>query len=184
MDFEEKLNYVELKIRDSSLKVDYYIFDYDPKYELMVREEIRNIKEKINNNPNYDFNIVEFDLYEIILDILKSKGYLEKTFELEKKKGRAQAKKAVTKMLRLSSDANLIVKYIKERYSQNSRILITGVGKAYPLLRSHNVLNNLSQQIDDVPVIMFFPGKYSGLDLLLFNTLKDSNYYKAQQLIK
>ena len=88
MDFEERLNYVELKIRDSSLKVDYYIFDYDPKEELKVREEIRKIKEKINNNPNYDFNIVEFDLYEIVLDILKSKGYLEKTFELEKRKGK------------------------------------------------------------------------------------------------
>lgn len=184
MDFEEKLNHAELKIRDSSLNVDYYIFDYDPKYELKVRNEIKKIKEKINNNPNYEFNIVEFDLYEIVLDILKSKGYLEKTFELEKRKGRAQAKKAVTKMLKLSTDSNLIVNYIKERYSPNSRILITGVGKAYPLLRSHNVLNNLSQQVDDVPVIMFFPGKYSGLDLLLFDTIKDSNYYKAKQLIK
>ena len=184
MDFEEKLNRVELKIRDPSLKVDYYIFDYEPKYELRVREEIINIKEKINNNPNNDFNIIEFDLYEIILDILKTKGYLDKPFEIEKKKGRNQAKKAVTKMLKLSTDSNLIVNYIKERYSSNSRIIITGVGKAFPLLRSHNVLNNLSQQIDDVPVIMFFPGKYSGLDLLLFNTIKDSNYYKAQQLIK
>ena len=94
------------------------------------------------------------------------------------------AKKAVTKMLKLSTDSNLIVKYIKEIYSSDSIIFITGVGKAYPLLRSHNVLNNLSQQVDDVPVIMFFPGQYSGLDLLLFNTIKDSNYYKAQQLIK
>ena len=184
MDFEEKLNHVELKIRDPSLKADYYIFDYEPEYEQRVREEIKSIKEKINNNPSYDFNIIEFDLYEIILDILKSKGYLEKTFQLEKRKGRNQAKKAVTKMLKLSTDSNLIVNYIKERSSKNSRIIITGVGKAYPLLRSHNVLNNLSQQIDDVPVIMFFPGKYSGLDLLLFNTIKDSNYYKAQQLIK
>ena len=29
MDFEEKLSNVELKIKDPSLKVDYYIFDYD-----------------------------------------------------------------------------------------------------------------------------------------------------------
>lgn len=183
MDFEEKLNNVELKIKDPSLKVDYYIFDYDPKYELEVRKEVKHLKEKINNS-NLGLNIMEFDLYEIILDILKSKGYLEKTFEFEKKKGRNLAKKAVTKMLKLSMDSNLIVNYIKERYSQDSIIFITGVGKAYPLLRSHNVLNNLSQQVDDVPVIMFFPGKYSGLDLLLFNTIKDSNFYKAEPLIK
>lgn len=183
MDFEEKLSNVELKIKDPSLKVDYYIFDYDPKYELEVREEVKYLKEKINNS-NLGLEIMEFDLYEIILDILKSKGYLEKTFEFEKKKGRNLAKKAVTKMLKLSTDSNLIVNYIKERYSHDSIIFITGVGKAYPLLRSHNVLNNLSQQIDDVPVIMFFPGKYSGLDLLLFNTIKDSNFYKAEPLIK
>ncbi|WP_458404924.1 DUF1788 domain-containing protein [Methanobrevibacter sp.] len=183
MNFEEKLSNVELKIKDPSLKPDYYIFDYDPKYELKIRNEVKYLKDKINNS-HIGIKIIEFDLYEIILDILKSKGYLEKTFEFEKKKGRNLAKKAVTKMLKLSMDSNLIVQYIKERYSPDSIIFITGVGKAYPLLRSHNVLNNLSQQIDDVPVIMFFPGKYSGLDLLLFNTIKDSNFYKAEPLIK
>ena len=183
MNFEERLSNVELKIKDPSLNADYYIFDYDPKYEIKIRNEVKYLKEKINNST-MGINIIEFDLYEIILDILKSKGYLEKTFEFEKKKGRNLAKKAVTKMLKLSMDSNLIVQYIKERYSPDSIIFITGVGKAYPLLRSHNVLNNLSQQIDDVPVIMFFPGKYSGLDLLLFNTIKDSNFYKAEPLIK
>ena len=183
MNFEERLSNVELKIKDPSLKADYYIFDYDPKYEIKIRNEVKYLKDKINNS-NIGINIIEFDLYEIILDIIKSKGYLEKTFEFEKKKGRNLAKKAVTKMLKLSMDSNLIVQYIKERYSPDSIIFITGVGKAYPLLRSHNVLNNLSQQIDDVPVIMFFPGKYSGLDLLLFNTIKDSNFYKAEPLIK
>ena len=183
MNFEERLSNVELKIKDPSLKADYYIFDYDPKYEIKIRNEVKYLKEKINNST-MGINIIEFDLYEIILDILKSKGYLEKTFEFEKKKGRNLAKKAVTKMLKLSMDSNLIVQYIKERYSPDSIIFITGVGKAYPLLRSHNVLNNLSQQVDDVPVIMFFPGQYSGLDLLLFNTIKDSNYYKADLLIK
>ena len=183
MDFEEKLNNIELKIKDPSLKPDYYIFDYNPKYELEVRGEIKYLKEKINSS-NIGLKIIEFDLYNIILDILKSKGYLEKAFQLEKKRGKNTAKKAVTKMLKLSSDSNLIVNYIKERYSKDSIIFITGVGKAYPLLRSHNVLNNLSQQVDDVPVIMFFPGQYSGLDLVLFDTIKDSNFYKAELLIK
>lgn len=183
MDFEEKLSNVELKIKDPSLKADYYIFDYNPKYEIKVRNEVKHLKDEINNS-NIGINIIEFDLYEIILDILKSKGYLEKTFALEKKRGKNTAKQAITKMLKLSTDSNLIVNYIKERYSPDSIIFITGVGKAYPLLRSHNVLNNLSQQVDDVPVIMFFPGQYSGLDLLLFNTIKDSNYYKADLLIK
>ena len=127
---------------------------------------------------------MEFDLFEIILEILKEKGYLEKTFQLEKKKGRNHAKKAITKMLKLSMDSNLIVKYIKDRFVYDSVIFLTGVGKAYPILRSHNVLNNLGQQLDEVPVIMFYPGKYTGNDLVLFNTIKDSNYYRAFPLIQ
>jgi hypothetical protein len=108
---------------------------------------------------------------------------LEKTFKFEETKGRDHAKKAVTKMLKLGMDLNLIVNYIIDRYTENSVIFITGVGKAYPLLRSHNVLNNLHQQLDEVPVIMFFPGRYSGNDLVLFNTIKDSNYYRAFPLV-
>ena len=49
MDFEEKLNNVELRIKDPTLKREYYIFDYDPKYEIKVRNEVKRIKDKINN---------------------------------------------------------------------------------------------------------------------------------------
>ena len=191
MDIEERLAKIEVKIKDTSFlnnkglgnEVSYFIFDYDPKHEMKVREEIKYLKNKINNNPDLGFKILEFDLYEIILDILRQKGYLEKIFKLEKTKGRDYVKKAITKSLKLSSDSNLIVNYIKDRYTEDSVIFITGVGKAYPILRSHNVLNNLHQQLDEVPVIMFFPVKYSGKDLVLFNTIKDSNYYRAFQLV-
>lgn len=191
MDFKDKLNQIEtiikkpsfLKNRGLGNEVGYFIFDYDPKYELEVREEVNKLKDKFNNNPNYNFDILEFDLYNIIIDILKEKGYLEKVFKFEKKKGREFTKRAITKLLKLSTDSNLIVNYIKERTHSDSIIFITGIGKAYPIVRSHNVLNNLHQQIDEVPVIMFFPGKYSGTDLILFNTIKDGNYYRAFPLI-
>jgi len=37
--------------------------------------------------------------------------------------------------------------------------------------------------LDTVPVVMFFPGEYSGQDLHLFGTVKDDNYYRAFQLV-
>ena len=55
---------------------------------MKVRDEIKHLETKINSNENYPFKIVVFDLYEIIIDILKDKGYLEKIFDFEKKKGR------------------------------------------------------------------------------------------------
>ena len=63
-------------------EVGYYIFDYQPKYELVVRDYIRFIKEKINSGSS-GFKIKEFDLYEVMLEILNSKGYLNKNIEME-----------------------------------------------------------------------------------------------------
>ena len=49
--------------------------------------------------------------------------------------------------------------------------------------KKDDFLNNLHQKLDEVPVVMFFPGKYSGTDLVLFNTVEGSNYYRAFPLI-
>ena len=62
-------------------------------------------------------------------------------------------------------------------------VLLTGVGAAFPLVRSHTVLNNLHAVVDRVPLVMFFPGSYSGHDLRLFGLLKDDNYYRAFPLV-
>ncbi|MDD2476705.1 MAG: DUF1788 domain-containing protein [Clostridiaceae bacterium] len=187
---EERLNKIEQTITDKSFRenkglgneVGYYIFDYPAKDELRVRSYIEYLKNKVNKE-NLEFKIVEFDLYEIIIDILKERGYLEKCFEFEKNKGRDYTFEAITKMLRLTNRNSLIINHIMENAHGNSIVFITGVGKCYPIVRSHNILNNLHQVIDTVPVVMFFPGEYSGQDLHLFGTIKDDNYYRAFKLV-
>jgi len=62
-------------------------------------------------------------------------------------------------------------------------ILITGVGQIYPFVRSHTILNKLHSVIENKPLILFYPGKYDGQKLELFNKLKDDNYYRAFPLI-
>ena len=124
-----------------------------------------------------------FDLYEIIIGILKEKGYLEKCFEFERSKGFDRVSKSVGNMLRISASDSLIVNYIRDNTPPNSVIFLTGVGKCYPILRSHKVLNNLHQVIDNVPVVMFYPGKYDGQELVLFGEIKDDNYYRAFKLV-
>ena len=46
------------------------------------------------------------------------------------------------------------------------------------ILRSHKVLNNLHQAFVRCPVVMFFPGTYNEQELILFNEIKDDNYYR------
>ena len=163
-------------------EVGYYIFDYPAEQELYVRERIEYIRKK-NEDSTEDFKVVVFDLYEIIIDILKQKGYLEKCYEFEKSKGFERVTKSIGNMLRITAADSLIVNHIKDNTPENSVVFITGIGKCYPILRSHTVLNNLHQVIDNVPVVLFYPGKYDGQELILFGEIKDDNYYRAFKLV-
>lgn len=162
-------------------EIGFYIFDYDPQYELLIRDRVGFIKDKAKGA--YGLNIVEFDLYEIVLELLDSKGYLKKNFIMEEKKGSQQVFTATKKALRLTLDNDLLVQYISERLDDADIVFLTGVGKAWPIIRSHTVLNNLHRVVEKQPLIMFFPGTYDGGTLMLFNYLKDDNYYRAFQLI-
>lgn len=163
-------------------EIGYYIFDYEPRYEMLVREHVHFLKQKINDG-DYGFHIKEFDLYEIMLELLETKGYLEKNFKMEQIKGSEFVFNATKKTLRLTEKDDLIIQYIKDRVVKGDVVFITGVGKAWPIIRSHTVLNNLHQVLDEVPVIMFFPGVYDGLELVLFEEIKDDNYYRAFKLV-
>lgn len=186
----QRLDAIIPKITDKSFRenkglgneIGYYIFDYEPMYELLVREHIEFIKQKVNDE-NSDITVKEFDLYEIMLEILDKKNYLQKNIDMEEKKGSEYVFNATKKALRLTLNNDMIIEYIVNKTRKNDIVFITGVGRAWPIIRSHTVLNNLHKAIDEVPVIMFFPGEYDGLELVLFNEIKDDNYYRAFQLI-
>lgn len=190
MSLEERLDRVETAIRKPSFRqnkglgneVGYYIFDYPPEYELQVRERVEYIRKKHESSID-GFRVVVFDLYDIMIDILTQKGYLEKCYEFEQKRGFDRITKAVGNTLRLTSADSLIINHIRDNTPENSVVFITGIGKAYPVLRSHTILNNLHQVLDSVPVVMFYPGKYDGQELVLFGEIKDDNYYRAFKLV-
>ena len=90
---------------------------------------------------------------------------------------------ATKKALRLTLDNDLVVEYIKDRIDGSDIVFLTGVVKAWPIIRSHTILNNLHRIVEEQPLVMFFPGNYDGGTLMLFDYLKDDNYYRAFQLI-
>lgn len=191
-DLESRLNKAEEKIKNPSFRrnkglgneVGYYIFDYPAEQELLVRERVNYLVSKYNNETE-DFKLVVFDLYDTIIDLLIKEGFLELCDEFEKTKGLSEITKAINEMLRMEEDNhdNEILSHIKDNTPPNSIIFLTGIGKCYPILRSHKILNNLHQFIDNTPVVMFFPGKYDGQSLLLFGETKDDNYYRAFPLV-
>lgn len=191
MDIYERLDKILPKIQQKNFRenkglgneIGFHVFDYDPEDEFIVRKHIDFLKDKTNNEDS-QISIKEFDLYEIMLEILVNKNYLDRTFKMEEQRGTEYIINAVKKTLRLTQKNDLIVEYIRERISSNDIIFITGVGKAWPIIRSHTVLNTLHSVVEDVPLIMFFPGVYDGLELKLFNEIKDDNYYRAFKLIE
>ena len=187
---EERLDAVEQLIKRPEFRenkglgneVGYYVFDYPAEQELIVRERVQYMKSK-NSKGTDGFELLVFDLYGILIEVLEEEGFLEQCVEFEKKKGMERIVKAVGNLLQINDDDSLIVKYIQERTPQEAVVFLTGIGKCYPLLRSHKVLNNLHQAMDRVPVVMFYPGKYDGQELVLFGSIKDDNYYRAFRLV-
>lgn len=187
---DARLDEMERMIRTSSFRgnkglgneVGYYVFDYPPDKELIVRERIAYLQSK-NNKSTDGFELIVFDLYDIVIDILEREDFLEQCFSFEKKKGTERITKAIGNLLQVNDDESLIVNHIKENTPQDAVIFLIGIGKCYPFLRSHKVLNNLHQAIDRVPVVMFYPGTYDGQELVLFSEIKDDNYYRAFRLV-
>ncbi|PHV69588.1 hypothetical protein CS063_14860 [Sporanaerobium hydrogeniformans] len=188
---QERLDLAENLIKRESFRqnkglgneVGYYIFDYPAEHELLVREHIDYMKAR-NAKGNEGYELVICDLYDMIIDILEEEGFLEQCYRFEEKKGLERIIKAVGNLLQVNDDTSLIVERIKERTPKDAVVFLVGIGKCYPILRSHKVLNNLHQAIDYVPVVMFYPGKYDGQALMLFSEIKDDNYYRAFKLVE
>lgn len=190
-DLTARLDEMETAIRKPSFRqsigraneVNYWVFDYPPERELEVRERIVYLKNK-NQGGTDGFELVVFDLYDIIIDFLEQRGFMDKCYGFERKAGISRIVKAVNNSLKVNDDDSLIVRYIKDHTPENAVVFLVGIGKCYPILRSHKVLNNLHQAFVRVPVVMFFPGTYNEQELILFNEIKDDNYYRAFRLVK
>ena len=163
--------------------VGFYIFDYEPEDELAVREALPYLKKHIHSENN-EVTIQEFDLYEVVLEFFRQRGYMDKNFKMEEKKGSEFLYDKMKKALRLATNDDWIVSYIKEHMDEDAMIFLTGVGKAYPVIRSHTVLNNLQTVVEKKPLILFYPGRYENGSLRLFSRFLDDNYYRAFKLIE
>jgi len=159
-------------------EISFYVFDYEPEFELVVRDYIALIKKEFRHE-NSNRKIIEFDLYQMLIEISKEKKIFYRIFRMEERQG----KDALFQAMINFAKPGIFLEKIKEQIEDHNVVLITGVGKVYPFVRSHNILNNLQEVLDKMPVIMFFPGQYDGLSLRLFGRLKDDNYYRAFRLV-
>ncbi|MBW7869162.1 MAG: DUF1788 domain-containing protein [Brumimicrobium sp.] len=158
--------------------IPYFILPYDIKLENEIDNQVLNLKKRLSNEG---LNVLIINLYDVVIDILQKSIGLKRIFDLESKKDKAFFMRA----LQSSIDMQLVFKpYIKKLIEKEKPqvIFINGVAQVYPYLRSHIVLNNLQSITGNCPVLMFYPGEYSGQTLKLFNTAEDANYYRAYNI--
>ena len=169
-----------LKGRGLGNEIAFYIFDYSPEEELLVRQRLVSMLADFERKRP-DLHVCHIDLFSLILDHLAERGLLDKAIELQRSKGDTALVNALAAPLKAENIARLI----EERACPEDQhlILLSGVGAAYPLLRSHALLNNLHPLLGATPLVLFFPGSYDGQSLRLFNRLQDDNYYRAFKLI-
>lgn len=167
-----------------SNEVGYYIFDYPARDEMLVR---RNIEKIQKSKLSADVNLKVFDIYQIMMKIIADQRELvgedpiPLLEEIDAKQGFSMLVEQINNILEMSENDNLIVQYIRQYLQHQDQyvIFITGIGKVYPILRAHKILNTMHQVLDENPVVLFYPGEYDEISLRAFGEVKDQNYYRA-----
>lgn len=161
-------------------EIGFYIFDYAPEHELRVRDYVETVLVPAFQNDGLSRCVVLIDLYSVLLAILDEKGFLDKVTQFEADKGPDYLFKALKPVLQ----ADRFVEKIRSLAAGADLVILTGVGKVWPLVRSHTILNNLHSVLDETTVLMLFPGVYDQSELRLFGLFKDDNYYRAFKLVE
>ncbi|HAJ96910.1 MAG TPA: DUF1788 domain-containing protein [Ruminococcus sp.] len=180
----EQLNEIKKRFSDDiflsnkglSNEVGIHVFCYEPEQEMHVQ----NFFKELMMAENQPFRLIECDLYKIFLKICEEKRILKNIPAMEQKKG----SQALLKQLQKVASPEAFVERMKyEPHQHGDILLITGVGKVYPFMRAHYILDNLQHIFSDIPVVMLYAGKFNGQNLSLFGEFEDGNYYRAFNML-
>ena len=190
-------------------EVGFYLFCYDPALELQARAFARKLIAESRSGA-LGCTIANFNLYDVFLSICRQQRILDRIPAMEERRGlerlETQLKRAigtddyVAAINGAIADGKLAIEPPATPAAQPSSavdpaqqpqpaapdaVFLTGVGEVYPVLRLHNLFEALQQRgcFESIPIIAFYPGKYTGQSLSLFGALPDGNYYRAFDLL-
>lgn len=169
-----------LKKQGLGNEVPFFICPFKPNEAVEMEKLRRQLIKRLEGNG---VQILEINIYDLSIEILKERGIWEQILETETSVSKEELKELLQGVL--DPEAHLIPAIgDKLTHNQFDVLFLTGVGEVFPYIRSHNVLNNLQSTAKEKPTIMFFPGDYthslgSGASLDLFGRLRDDKYYRA-----
>lgn len=153
-------------------EVNIRIFCYDPEDEMTVR----HFTEKLIADKSLTCRVIERDLYKVFLSACEDLDILEAIPEMEEIDG----KEFLLEQLHAAVGEEEFVN--KMQYSPHERgdvMLLTGVGDVFPFMRIHSLLEAMQPYFSDIPILVLYPGEFTGHYLKLFGQLKPNDYYRA-----
>ena len=183
-DIKQELDKIKARISDANFlankglsnEVGIHVFTYAPQHELIVRDYI----ERLVSTPSDGYRLIERDMYKILLEILDEKRVLDKVPGMEEKKGKDYL---LAQLQKIATQEAFLAKIKYEPHKRGDVLFLTGIGKVYPFMRSHKMLDSMQQAFSDIPIVMFYPGEFNGQSLILFEKFHDGNYYRAFNLL-
>ena len=189
LSLEERLNQILPRITSRDFldskglgnEIGFWIFDYPPERELEVRDFFSGtvLPALVKTVPTIQAATV--DLLQLVTGLLEDRKLLDKTLEMQKTKGDDSTLAALRSVLKEDKLAQKIANQFP--IDALDLLILTGVGSVYPMLRTHTLLSALHPIMGNTPLLMFFPGRYDGHSLRLFNTLAEDHYYRAFRLV-
>lgn len=161
-------------------EVPFFICPFKPE-ESVEMERLQ--KQLVNRLEQVGIRVLEINLYDLSVKLLKDRGIWDQILNVEKSTSKDQLKELLQGVL--DPEAHLVPAVASMINTTEFDVMfLSGVGLVFPYIRSHNVLNNLQSTAKEKPTVIFFPGNYthsleSGASLDLFGQLHDDKYYRA-----
>lgn len=159
-------------------EIGFYIFDYPAEHELMVREQLAFLSNKLVSRGH---QFASINLFDCIIELLQQRNLLERAFDMQLQRGDDALFNALKGPLEQNRMADFIAQ--KSDLEHSEFILLHGLGSAWPMIRGHGLLNALHAKVGAVPTVLFYPGEYDGTTLKPFGQIDSNNYYRAFKLV-
>ena len=187
--FEERLNQVLPRLLSPDVlsnqgaggEIGFWIFDYPPEHELTVRTWLQTVIEPGLRKQVPAIRYQTINLFQFIIELLQERKLLDKALDMQANKGDAALLASLRSVLKEDRLAERMTRQLD--VANLDLLIVNGVGAAYPMLRTHTLLSALHSHLNRTPLLMFFPGRYDGYSLRLFNKLSDDHYYRAFRLV-
>ena len=187
--FHDRLNQILPRITSDDFlqskglgnEIGFWIFDYPPEREMDVREFVSGTVLPALDRRSPPLRTASINLLHLVTELLTERKLLDKAIEMQAGKGDDSTLAALRSVLKEDKLAQRIA--AQNDVNSLDLLIVTGVGAVYPMLRTHTLLSALHPLMGETPLLMFYPGRYDGHSLRLFNTLAEDHYYRAFRLV-